>query len=160
MDTRGINRTSINKSACTLTTKYCLLTYSLTLIKKEVMTMTKITKKEMFGFIKALANGEDVHIAYSDIIEFCDHEIELLDKKKSRGSKPSAKQLENEGFKNDILNILTENDRPMTITEIMIALNDPTLSNQRVSALVTQLKNANLIERIEIKKKAYFSIVD
>ena len=30
------------------------------------------------------------------------------------------------------------------------------LSNQRVSALVTQLKKANLVERIEEKGKAYF----
>ena len=47
----------------------------------------------------------------------------------------------------------------MTISEIMENCEGIAgLKNQRVSAIVTQLKNAGKVIRTEEKKKAYFSI--
>lgn len=122
--------------------------------------MTKFTKVDKFNAIINVLNGSSSAISIDELTEFCYRELELLDKKKSRGSKPSANQLANENFKTEIVNILTENDRPMTISEITSELSDSTLSNQKVSSLITQLKNAGTIERIVIKKKAYFSIAE
>ena len=81
----------------------------------------------------------------------------LEKKSSSKGTrKPSKTQVANEGFKEIIINSMADGER-YTITEMCKTFDfGEELSNQRVSALVTQLKKANLVERIEEKGKAYF----
>ena len=112
-----------------------------------------MTKKEMFNHI-ATINSAD-----AEIVAFCEHEIELLEKKASGSSKPTKTQVENEGYKQMMLDTMASLDRPVTISELMEECEGiATLKNQRVSALMTQLKKAGLVTRTEDKKKAYFSI--
>ena len=78
-------------------------------------------------------------------------------KKNSAERKPTATQKANEGYKEAILEFM-EVGKKYTITDLMkevVELAD--LSNQRVSALVRQLKEEGLVERTEEKRKAYFS---
>ena len=78
-------------------------------------------------------------------------------KKNSAERKPTATQKANEGYKEAILAYM-EVGKKYTITNLMkevVELVD--LSNQRVSALVRQLKEEGLVERTEEKRKAYFS---
>ena len=78
-------------------------------------------------------------------------------KKNSAERKPTATQKANEGYKEAILAYM-EVGKKYTISELMkevVELAD--LSNQRVSALVRQLKDSGLVERTEEKRKAYFS---
>ena len=78
-------------------------------------------------------------------------------KKNSAERKPTATQKANEGYKTAILECM-EVGKKYTITDLMkdvVELAD--LSNQRVSALVRQLKEEELVERTEEKRKAYFS---
>lgn len=126
------------------------------------MATAKMTKKDMFNEIINLMNGKALAVTNDEIINFCTHEIELLNKKSSSSSgKPTKTQVENEKYKEDILATLTEVDRPMTISEIMENCEGIAgLKNQRVSAIVTQLKNAHKVVRTEEKKKAYFSIAE
>ena len=126
------------------------------------MATAKMTKKDMFNEIINLMNGKASTVTNDEIINFCTHEIELLNKKSSSSSgKPTKTQVENEKYKEDILATLTEVDRPMTISEIMENCEGIAgLKNQRVSAIVTQLKNAHKVVRTEEKKKAYFSIAE
>lgn len=119
----------------------------------------KMTKKEMFAQI--MTN----YALTPDEVAFVENEIALLSKRNSHSGdrKPTAKQLENDGYKTEILEYLTEHcDEKFTITELwhnIPALADnETMSNQRVSALVRQLKDDNLVVKEEIKRKAYFSI--
>ena len=112
----------------------------------------KITKIEMFAQIKS-------HLTNQEEIDFINHEIELLENKKAGVRKPTANQVANESFKNTIIEVLTENGKPMSIGEIQgnsesLAL----LTNQRVSALLTQLVNSGIVVRTEEKRKAYFSM--
>lgn len=120
----------------------------------------KMTKKEMFAQILNSYNLK------ADEIDFINHEIELLEKRNSKGGdkKPTAKQLENADYKVAILNFLADHpDEKFTITEIWkkvpVLANDVNMSNQRVSAVVRQMLLENLVARDEIKRKAYFSIV-
>ena len=124
------------------------------------MTTKKMTKKEMFAEIIKMMKGETSSATESAVIEFAEHEIELLNKKSSSGSgKPTKTQLENEGYKEVILEALATADKPMTISELMeYAEGLAGLKNQRVSAIMTQLKNANKVVRTMEKKKAYFSL--
>lgn len=115
-------------------------------------TTKKITKKERFNELIAIVGDR------TDLVEFLNHEIELLDKKASIKT-PSKTQIENENTKNVIVNVLANGNKPMTITEIQE--NDSTLatlSNQKVSALLTQLVKDNKVVRTVDKKKAYFTI--
>ena len=119
----------------------------------------KMTKKEMFAQI--LNN----HNLKADEIDFINHEIELLEKRNSKGGdkKPTAKQLENADLKTVILDFLADNpDDKFTITDIWkkipVLAENPEMSNQRISAIVRQLVLENLVVRDEIKRKAYFSI--
>ena len=112
----------------------------------------KITKKERFMELKEIVSDR------TDLVEFLNHEIELLNKKASVKT-PSKTQIENENIKNVIINVLANGNKPMTITEIQE--NDSTLatlSNQKVSALITQLVKDNKVVRTVDKKRAYFTI--
>ena len=82
---------------------------------------------------------------------------ESISKKNSAERKPTATQKANEEYKKAILSFM-EVGKKYTISELMkevVELAD--LSNQRVSALVRQLKESGLVERTEEKRKAYFS---
>ena len=114
------------------------------------MTNKKMTKREMFEQIKANYQLTDAEVA------FIDHELELLAKKNASEKKPTAQQVANEGLKEVILNVLTENGGLMTITDIQKSAEElAELSNQRISALVRQMVGVS-VERVEEKRKAYF----
>lgn len=79
--------------------------------------------------------------------------------KKSENRKPTATQKENEGVKEAILAVLNEAEGGLTVTEIQAK--DETLgavSNQKVSALLRQLIEANKVEKYTEKKKSYFKV--
>ena len=118
--------------------------------------MKKITKRERFAAIIANYNLSE------DDKAFIEREMELLDKKNRADKKPTAAQEANVGFKNDIVDFLSETGGKFTISELW--KNVPSLAEadsmtgQRISALVTQLKNSGTVVREEIKGKAYFSL--
>ena len=84
---------------------------------------------------------------------------ESISKKNSAERKPTATQKANEEYKKAILSFM-EVGKKYTISELMKSVVEiADLSNQRVSALVRQLKESGLVERTEEKRKAYFSKV-
>ena len=113
----------------------------------------RVTKREYFGEVIKMAES----LGRTDIVEFAQHEIELLDKKAS--SKVTTKtQKENEGIKEIIKNFLNETPNEMfTITQLQEKVEDlKDYSNQKISALVSQLVKANEIDKVVDKKKSYF----
>ena len=114
------------------------------------MTNKKMTKREMFEQIKANYQLTEAEVA------FIDHELELLAKKNASEKKPTAQQVANEGLKQTILGVLTENGGLMTVTDIQKSCEElAELSNQRISALLRQMVGVS-VERVEDKRKAYF----
>lgn len=115
--------------------------------------MEKMTKKEMFEMIKGVC-ANDIRI-----VEFCEHEIELLNRKSSKSTQTKT-QIENESIKGAIVNALTEIAKPVTITE-MQELNTEmaNYSNQKLSALLKQLVESNQVVKTVDKKKSYFTVV-
>lgn len=98
-----------------------------------------------------------------EMTEFIEHEIELLDKKKTNGSKKAqANKDANLKLANELFVALKELDKPVTISEFQkestsgVAI----LSNQKISSLLRTLIADGLVVRTEEKKKAYFSVVD
>ena len=119
------------------------------------MTNKKMTKREKFEMLKAIKAVSDNPI----LVEFIDHELELLAKKNASEKKPTAQQMLNEGIKQTIVDVLTENGGMMTVTDIQKAHAElADMSNQRLSALLRQLKEDKVVDRVEDKRKAYFTI--
>lgn len=115
----------------------------------------KMTKREKFEMLKALSEVK----ANPMLTEFIDHELELLAKKNASEKKPTAQQMANEGLKQTIMDVLTENGGLMTVTDVQKSCAElAELSNQRISALLRQLKDDKMVDRVEDKRKAYFTI--
>ena len=111
----------------------------------------KMTKVDMF---KAIMDKYDLSASE---VEFINHEIELLEKKNGN-RKPTKAQEENGGYKSAILNGM-ESDKLYTITDLIKSIPEISdLTNQRVSALVRQLKEDGSVVRTESKGKAYFNL--
>ena len=118
-------------------------------------TMKKMTKREQFEMIKAIPEVQANEI----IVEFINHELELLAKKNTTEKKPTAQPVANNGLKQMIVEVLAENGGLMTVTDVMKSRPElGELSNQRVSALLRQLKDELAVVRVEDKRKAYFKI--
>lgn len=118
------------------------------------MANKKMTKREMFEQIKNSYSLTPAEVA------FIDHELELLAKKNSAEKKPTAQQVANEGLKSTIIKVLTDNGGLMTVTDVQKSCEElSALSNQRVSALLRQLKDDSKVERVEDKRKAYFKAI-
>lgn len=97
-------------------------------------------------------------ITSQDVINFVNHEIELLDRKHSKTSQTKT-QKENELIKESIVKALTEIDRPATITELQNESAEMEVySNQKLSALLKQLVQSGIVTKTIDKKKSYFSV--
>ena len=112
----------------------------------------KLTQKDYFNMIIELARDNE----RQDLVEFCEDRIEKLSRKGS-SKKPTKTQVENENIKETILEVLGEMG---AVSATMIAT-DPrvNVSNQKVSALLKQLKDEGKVLRSEDKGKATFSLV-
>lgn len=119
------------------------------------MNNKKVTKKEMFGRLIEIVEGANVQDVET-IVEFLNHEIELVSKKRNGQTKV---QKANEGLIEVIYNAIAEAEKSVTVTEIYeMVKSDEITSPQKVSALVKKLVDAERVVRTEEKKKAYFSV--
>lgn len=113
--------------------------------------MEKMTNAKALNFV--IANCE----IPEDVKEKLEKMLEQVQKKNSADRKPTATQKENVDLKVAILDGM-EVGVQYTISDLMKSVPAiAELTNQRVSALVRQLKDEGLVVREEIKRKAYFS---
>jgi hypothetical protein len=121
------------------------------------MANSKKTKAQMFAEIKAVAEVAQ----NEEMVAFLDHQIELATRKRSGSSKPTKNQEKNEEIKEVIKTILADKEDGMTVTEILNVLKAEYAdfevdSNQKVSALVKQMRDAEVVDRVQNGKKVYF----
>lgn len=121
---------------------------------------TKITKRDNFNELKALAT----EMGRIDLVEFIDHEIELLDRKKSNGNSKANKQVADNV--EIVYNALVEYGKSATITELIantdltaLKNEDGIVSTQRISAYMKKLVDGGRVVSTKDKKKTYFSVV-
>lgn len=86
---------------------------------------------------------------------------QTLENKRSTPSKADReKQAENENFCEVILEVLTTENKMMSITEIQTANEKLSeLSNQKMSSLLRKLVDSEKVERVVDKRKTYFKAV-
>ena len=119
-------------------------------------TTVKVTKKDRFMEIIEIAT----ELGREDLIDFCNHEIELLDRKASKSGESKSKK-ENAELMNALYEELAEIGKAVTISEFMklsTVVEEKELSNQKVSSLFTKMKGEK-VDRTVIKGKAYYSAI-
>ena len=116
-----------------------------------------MTKKEMFTLIATLNAGNQA------IVDFCNHEIELLEKKKSNGNAKANEKME---YAVELVyNALTSVNKAVAVSELIaettldeLANESGVVSTQKVSALLKKLVDCGRVEKYTDKKKTYFRI--
>lgn len=119
----------------------------------------KMTKKEMFAQVIAMAQGKEVTVSTDEIVAFAQHEVELLEKKAGAKSKKEvATDAENARLMEVIMGVLSA-EKALTVSEVM-ALDAELgeLSNQKVSALMKKLVDAGRVKKGTEKRKSVFSL--
>ena len=129
----------------------------------------RLTKRDFFNAILSkvdmdatydISKGDaTVKVSGADVAGFLNHELELLDRKNTVDKKPTATQVANEGIKADIKAFLdAHKGEKFTVSALMKSV--PVIadaSNQKVSSLVRQMVLDGQADRIEDKRKAYFT---
>ena len=113
-----------------------------------------MTKREMYNLIITV-NSDN-----AEIVDFCKHQIELLDNKSNGLRKPTKTQQENEILLEEITdyfnNVATE---PHTIAMLQANIESLTdLTNQKVSALLKKLVDSQVLVKFVDKKKTFFAL--
>ena len=119
-------------------------------------TNKKMTKRDHFNTLLTLSEVK----SNPALVEFIEHELELLAKKNSAEKKPTAQQVANQGVADAILSHMTSDpNRMFSITELIKEVPECAgLTNQRVSAIVRGMIGVS-VERIEEKRKAFFRVL-
>ena len=122
------------------------------------MENKKMTKATAWTIVRSIVENSG-HAQSAELVAKIDNELALLAKKNSAEKKPTAQQTANEVVKTAILNGM-ERNRVYTVTEVIKEIPEcAELTNQRVSALLRQLKDEGKVTRTEDKRKAYFQVV-
>ena len=129
----------------------------------------RLTKRDFFNAILSkvdmdatydISKGDaTVKVSGADVAGFLNHELELLDRKNTVDKKPTATQVANEGIKADIKAFLdAHKGEKFTVSALMKSVTSiADASNQKVSSLVRQMVLDGQADRIEDKRKAYFT---
>ena len=122
------------------------------------MENKKMTKATAWTIVRSIVENSG-HAQSAELVAKIDNELALLAKKNSAEKKPTAQQTANEAVKTAIVEGM-ELNRVYTVTEVIKEIPEcAELTNQRVSALLRQLKDEGKVTRTEDKRKAYFQVV-
>lgn len=130
----------------------------------------RITKKMRFEELKGILT----ELGKTELVQFVEHEIDLIDKKAQNRKKETSKRaIENQGISELILEALERVGKPVTITELLkdkalseyVTEEGKVLSNQKVSAIIKPMLKSGvnpggLIVRTTVKRITYFSLTE
>lgn len=118
------------------------------------MANVRKTQKDLFGEIRAIVE----QYGTTEQVEFIDKKVEQLERK-STTKTMTATQKANEDIKAEIVNVLKDFEGKASIKDIQEQHEILAgLSNQKISALLKQLVDTNVVVKTIDKKKAYFEI--
>lgn len=119
-------------------------------------TTKKITKRDHFNALLALDEVQ----ARPELVDFINHEIDLLARKNASGEKKlTVTQKQNEELKNELVTTMEPN-RMYQIGEMLKSF--PCCadkSTSKISAMMTQLIAEGRVTRVEDKRKSFFQLV-
>ena len=121
------------------------------------MTTTKITKRDRYTALIAILKSAEV--VDTDLVEFCENEIALLDKKAAKAKETAAaKKTEADPLTEAIKGALATlaDDVYATTPEVtaMVSVDDEDITNSKVSYRLSQLVKAGEAESTDVKVPA------
>lgn len=119
------------------------------------MENKKITKKEYFNSLKEVVLTMQMvgNIPADEMVAFIDKQIEQLDKKASRAKEKAAeKKIEGDALRETVAGILTSEYQ--AIDDIVAQINDEEITKGKVVSRLTQLIEAGIAEKDQIKDEA------
>lgn len=128
------------------------------------MATNKITKKLKFEDIKRAINGEPMlYIDKATAINFIDNELALIVKKNTKAKnpeKPTAKQVENNGYKDSIIAYMEERGCPVTCSELHEKISElQSMTVQKTVSLVCSLAKEGKIVKQTENNTVFWAIV-
>lgn len=125
------------------------------------MAEKRKTQKEYFGEIRKILSemGKD------ELVNFVDSRIELINKKANSGEETKV-QKTNKELKQIIIDVLINLGEKARIADIqasderLMTYEGKKITNQKITALLTQLKEEQKVVQIKDKKISYYKIVD
>lgn len=125
--------------------------------------MTKMTYAQAIDFaIEMIHDGEANFNGFTaaEYLEKLEALKAQLAKRNGSGKKGMTKtQKENEVIKEVILNVLADHEERMTVSDMIADERLNGYTNQKISALLRQLVDKEMVEKTMEKRKAYFIIV-
>lgn len=116
------------------------------------MTTTKITKKDFYNAIIALAKGNAIDIAADDLVVFANKEIAALERKAAKAKETAAKKKsEDDPIMAAVLEVLEANDDYLTIPAVTAAINVEDYTTSKVQYRLNALVKAEQAETADIK---------
>ena len=113
--------------------------------------MKKFTKKQMLEGMIAHFNGEEVEIENEAFVEFCQDQIADLDKKAAKAKeRAAAKKAEGDELTDLVHSVLTDEYQTIADITVVVAETVPDVSASKITARLTKLFNAGVIEKEQI----------
>ena len=120
----------------------------------------RITKAQYFAAIRAMLCGEPTNVPMDAALAFIDKEVEMLSKKNTRDKKPTATQIANEKYKEEILNFLLTTPDGATCAAIREGIPDLAIyQTQKVAALLRPMLENGQVKKTIVKGRAIFSVI-
>ena len=112
----------------------------------------KKTNKDFFNEVIAISGTN------KELAEWAAKQIKALEKK-ATNRKPTKEQVANIGLKADILETLKAINKPATVSELLATGRfEATITNQKLTSLLTQMVKTKEVVRETDKKKAFYSV--
>lgn len=120
------------------------------------MEKTTITKREMYEQIKKMfteGSEDEIVVSAEDVLDFCDKEIEALDKKAAKARERAAtKKAEGDELTEAVKNALTDELEPIAVIAARVPGDEVTL--HKVQYRLSALYKAGEAEKGEVKVSA------
>lgn len=115
-----------------------------------------MTKRENYNAILAIPAVS----ANQELVDFINHEIELLDRKSASPRKLTANQVENAKFKEIIFDHLVEVDKPESIAMLRAEVAElKDMNSQKVAPLLNAMVKDGKLAKTSVKKVSYWGVV-
>ncbi len=113
--------------------------------------MEKITKREMYEAIIEAVNGGEWKYDADAVVDFCENEIALLDKKAAKAKETAAKKRAEGDELTDAVRAALSEDTFEAIADIAARIEGEDVTVSKVTYRLTQLVKNNEAEKSEIE---------
>ena len=121
------------------------------------MTKTKITKRDRYAEMRGIFE----EMGRTDLVDFCDHETALLEKKNASKSKVStAEQAARDAIASAAITILENSAEPLPCADIVKAMPNDVACNstQKLTPILAKLVESGAITTAKVKGRTVYSI--